>query len=140
MVDLLRTGRRGEQAAEFWRRLQQGGIAFQRCVDCGAVRFPPGPGCPSCGSAVTEWTEPHTQPVVVCWTVTRGGAKSRLPKRFASEVPYILTLVRFPDVAGVLLPALLLENSDDGLRSGAPVALAGGDSEYPRLTARLVRA
>ena len=39
----------------FWRGAKQGRLLAQRCDDCQALRHPPGPGCPHCGSQA--WTE-----------------------------------------------------------------------------------
>lgn len=137
-LDLLRSGQRGGDAAEFWRRLHQGKLALQRCNDCGAFRFPPGPGCPTCGSVSGTWTEPQTQPELFAWTVTHPAAAARLPSRLASWIPYALVLVRFPDVHGVLLPALLQGEGIALLVAGARVALTGGSIDQPRLAAELV--
>lgn len=136
-IDLLRSGRRGEEAAEFWRRLHSGRLALQRCTDCGSFRFPPGPGCPSCGSVASTWTEPAPEPELVAWTVTHPAATARMPARLASWIPYALVLVRFSDVAGVLLPAFLDGQTTRPLVAGARVLLTGGSPERPRLTAEL---
>jgi uncharacterized protein len=34
----------------FWAGTRQGELRIQRCGGCGALRHPPGPGCPHCGS------------------------------------------------------------------------------------------
>jgi uncharacterized protein len=136
-IDLLRSGRRGEEAAEFWRRLHSGRLAIQRCTDCGSFRFPPGSGCPSCGSVASVWTEPATEPELVAWTITHAAAADRMPARLASWIPYALVLVRFPDVDNVLLPAFLEGETTDPPVAGARVVLTGGPPERPRLTAEL---
>lgn len=39
----------------FWKRIEQGVLAFQRCADCGIVRHPPAPMCSHCQSL--QWME-----------------------------------------------------------------------------------
>lgn len=136
--NILRGGRRGDEVAEFWRRLQAGRPAFQRCSACASFRFPPGAGCPSCGSTASEWVEPGTEAEVVAWTVTHEAAAARLPSRLRSWTPYVLVLVRFADIDGVLVPALLDGAANGQLGSGAPVRLGAGPPAQPRLSASLV--
>ena len=38
----------------FWEGAARGKLLVQRCDECRALRHPPGPGCPQCGSR--EWT------------------------------------------------------------------------------------
>lgn len=49
-------------------------------------------------------------------------------------------MARFPDVAGVLLPALLDSAADEADLRDVEVTLDGGSPDDPRLTARLVTA
>lgn len=37
-------------SAYFWDGTQQQELRIQSCADCGALRHPPGPACPACGS------------------------------------------------------------------------------------------
>jgi uncharacterized protein len=136
-IELIRRGRRGEDAAEFWRRLHAGRLAIQCCADCEAFRFPPGPGCPSCGCVGATWVEPATPPELFAWTVTRPPSADRVPAKLAAWMPYALVLVRFPDVHGILLPALLEGDGIDSLAAGARMVITGGSPERPRLTAEL---
>lgn len=136
----MRSGRRGDDAAEFWRRLHADRLALQRCSDCDSFRFPPGPGCPSCGSEAVRWVEPATQPELAAWVITHPAATARLPGKLVPWIPYALVLVRFPDVEGILLPAFLQAEKSDSLVAGARVLFSGGTPERPRLTAELVSA
>ncbi|GIH92554.1 bifunctional MaoC family dehydratase N-terminal/OB-fold nucleic acid binding domain-containing protein [Planobispora siamensis] len=40
-----------EDTAFFWEGAAQGELRIQKCADCGQLRHPPGPMCPSCRSA-----------------------------------------------------------------------------------------
>jgi uncharacterized OB-fold protein len=138
LLDPLRGGRRGSDVSEFWRRLQAGSPAFQRCSACGTFRFPPGAGCPSCGSLEHAWVEPRTRAEVGAWTVTHPAAAARLPSKLRARTPYVLLTVEFPDISGVLLPALLDGVGNGDLVSGAAVRLDAGSDTHPRITATLV--
>jgi uncharacterized protein len=39
----------------FWAGTQAGELRIQRCVDCGALRHPPGPMCPACGGGDLDY-------------------------------------------------------------------------------------
>lgn len=39
----------------FWAAACRGELAMQACSDCGKLRFPPRPMCPSCQSLKREW-------------------------------------------------------------------------------------
>lgn len=39
----------------FWKHIEQGVIAIQRCADCGVARHPPAPMCSHCQSL--QWVE-----------------------------------------------------------------------------------
>ncbi|GAA4088350.1 OB-fold domain-containing protein [Actinomadura miaoliensis] len=42
--------------AFFWEGAKAGELRIQRCADCGALRHPPGPMCPSCHSVARDHT------------------------------------------------------------------------------------
>lgn len=44
-------------SAPFWESCQAHRMALQRCVECGAVRYPPRPACPHCLSDTATWHE-----------------------------------------------------------------------------------
>ena len=41
----------------FWEGAAEGKLRVQRCQDCGALRHPPGPGCPECSSLAWDTVE-----------------------------------------------------------------------------------
>src|SRR6185312_4556760 len=41
----------------FWRAAREGRLVFQRCGECGYVRWPPGPLCPECLAPQATWEE-----------------------------------------------------------------------------------
>jgi uncharacterized OB-fold protein/acyl dehydratase len=45
----------GPDTAFFWDGVKAGELRIQRCADCGTLRHPPGPMCPSCHSVKREF-------------------------------------------------------------------------------------
>ena len=45
----------GGPNAPFWEAARRGELCIQRCLDCGAHRFPAGRWCPACRGERTEW-------------------------------------------------------------------------------------
>ncbi|KUL41494.1 hypothetical protein ADL15_04380 [Actinoplanes awajinensis subsp. mycoplanecinus] len=45
----------GPDSAFFWAGVEAGELRIQRCGKCGALRHPPGPGCPACGAFTPEY-------------------------------------------------------------------------------------
>jgi uncharacterized OB-fold protein len=43
-----------EDSAPFWEALREHRVSLQKCANCALVRFPPMPGCPSCGYSTAE--------------------------------------------------------------------------------------
>ncbi len=46
-----------DDSAVFWDAAAEGRLVAQACADCGRLRHPPRPMCPSCNSLVTEVRE-----------------------------------------------------------------------------------
>ncbi|GAA4588884.1 putative OB-fold protein [Actinoplanes octamycinicus] len=40
----------GPDTAFFWAGIEAGELRIQSCLECGALRHPPGPACPACGA------------------------------------------------------------------------------------------
>jgi uncharacterized OB-fold protein len=76
-------------AAPFWAGLQQRTIRVQRCASCGAVRYPPLPGCPTCMARETEWVEVGPHGTVWSYAVYHRA----LQPAFADEIPYTVAVV-----------------------------------------------
>lgn len=112
---------------DLWSRhyadgLRAHSVLLQHCTDCGRVRFPAGPSCPSCWSERFEW-KPHTG----CGTVLSfvWYMKSQHP-RF-TEVPYNVAMVRLDD--GPVLVSNILGVSIDDLKVGRRIEATFADEE-----------
>lgn len=55
----------------FWDGVDQGKLLFQRCADCGTVRQPLSPMCPSCRSFTWEPQEGEGRGVIRAWIVSK---------------------------------------------------------------------
>lgn len=83
--------RRTRDSDRFWEACAEHRLELQRCTSCQAVRYPPMPGCPSCGSTATEWRELSPRGAIVRQTIVH----ARLHPAF--EPPYALVVVAIDD-------------------------------------------
>ena len=98
----------------FWDGARAGELRVQRCAKCGALRHPPGPMCPSCGTTATG------DYVVVAGT---GEVYSYVvhhhPPIPGRQLPIVIALVQLPE--GVRMVGELLDVKPDAVRIGLPV-------------------
>ena len=126
----------------FWDGTRAGELRVQRCAKCGALRHPPGPMCPSCGTAATG------DYVVVAGT---GEVYSYVvhhhPPVPGKQLPLGIALVQLPE--GVRMVGELLDVKPDEMRIGLPVqvdftriddAAAGGPGQSSDVTLPVWRA
>ncbi len=99
--------------AFFWDGTSAGELRIQRCSGCGALRHPPGPMCPSCGS-------PHPGYVVAAGT---GEIFSYVvhhhPAVPGRQLPIVVVLVTLDE--GVRMVGELIGAAPDQVRIGLPV-------------------
>ena len=73
----------------FWTEAAAGRLSFQRCADCGYLRWPTAALCPECWSHAAQW-----EPVEHGGTVWSFGVYERaFDPAFESAVPYVVALV-----------------------------------------------
>jgi uncharacterized OB-fold protein len=100
--------------AFFWEGTRSSELRVQCCAKCGALRHPPGPMCPSCGSAATG------DYVVVAGT---GEVYSYVvhhhPPVPGKRLPLVIALVQLPE--GVRMVGELRGVKPDRVRIGFPV-------------------
>lgn len=95
-----------------WAASTRGEFAFQRCAECGMLRWPAGPVCPSCWSASFTWESIEPQGVLQTWVVYRREYFPEFP------VPYAVGQAEF---AGGVRYQALLDMPLDGLEAGRVV-------------------
>lgn len=77
----------------FWSATREGRLVVQKCLDCGYLRWPPGPLCNECQSDRTAWTE--VRPEGTLWSVAT--YHRALDPAFKDDVPYSVGLVELDE-------------------------------------------
>jgi uncharacterized OB-fold protein len=75
----------------FWDGLRDRKLLIQRCADCGLLRHPPRPMCPSCRSTAWNAVEAAGQATVVSCVIPRH------PEMPFMDHPYIVALVELDE-------------------------------------------
>jgi uncharacterized OB-fold protein len=96
-----------------WRAAADGRVSVQRCIACGAHRYPPTDGCYRCSSLEWEWsTLPGTGTVYTyTWIPDRTRASGQ-----AREVHYNVSIVTLDGTEGD--PVRILSNVVDASEIG----------------------
>jgi uncharacterized OB-fold protein len=76
----------------FWDALRAGRLAVQRCLTCGAWRWPPQPACPSCLSEEYRWAPTAGLGRLYSFTVVHRPVD---PAMF--DPPYVLGIVELDE-------------------------------------------
>lgn len=74
----------------FWEGCKAHELRLQHCMDCGTVRYPPGPVCTECRSSNTDMIVSAGKASVYSWIVVRHPIPAEI---YASEVPYVVAFV-----------------------------------------------
>jgi uncharacterized OB-fold protein len=97
----------------FWAGTAAGELRIQRCDGCGALRHPPGPRCPSCGSMTAGHVVAAGTGEVYSYVVHHH------PPVPGKRLPIVIALVQLPE--GVRMVGELLGAGPDQVRIGLPV-------------------
>ena len=97
----------------FWAGTAVGELRIQHCDDCGALRHPPGPRCPSCGNMTPGYVVAAGTGEVYSYVVHH---HPRVPGK---KLPIVIALVQLPE--GVRMVGELLGVEPDQVRIGLPV-------------------
>ncbi len=118
---------------EYWDRIAQGALAFQRCAKCKTFRQPPGPMCGNCSSFDAEWHTVEGKGTIYSWEIVTLALNDAL----ADYVPFNIVLVEFPDAPGVRLVTNCIDASKEELSIGMPVEVVY--QKYSKVTLPRVR-
>ena len=88
----------------YWDFVARGELRLQRCGECGAFRYPPGPRCPQCLSQRAEWETLSGRGQVLGWTVFH--------RQYFPELPVPYTVVSIETAEGPLLIGNLVNSGD----------------------------
>jgi uncharacterized OB-fold protein len=97
----------------FWAGTAVGELRVQRCDDCGLVRHPPGPRCPSCGNMAAGYVVAAGTGEVFSYVVHHH------PPVPGKKLPIVIALVQLPE--GVRMVGELAGVAPDQVRIGLPV-------------------
>jgi uncharacterized OB-fold protein len=99
----------------FWDGMSAGELRIQRCGGCGALRHPPGPMCPQCGSADPGYVRAAGTGTVFSYVV------HHRPPVPGKQLPLVIALVELDE--GVRLLAEMPGVAPDQVRIGMPVLI-----------------
>jgi uncharacterized protein len=107
--------RKNVYEAPFWEFVQRHDLRLQRCAECGAYRYPPGPGCSQCLCQEAEWAPLSGSGRLVSWVVFR---RQYFPEL---RVPYHVAAVETAE--GPILIANLINLGDREPRLEMPMRI-----------------
>jgi uncharacterized OB-fold protein len=107
----------------YWEWTRKHELRMQRCADCGEIRFPPGPMCPSCNSMRDEWVPMRGTGTIYSWIIVHPPV---LPA-FAGDAPYSVVLVQLDDHPDLRLVGQVTDIANDQLAAGLPVEVVFDD-------------
>jgi uncharacterized protein len=106
---------RDADSAFYWSGLDRREILLQRCAACGNTRFPPMPGCATCGAEASEIVRARPSGTIYSWIVVHRSADPAV----RDTLPYSIAAV----------------DLDDGVRVFARIDGAGRPAIGQRVTA-----
>lgn len=93
-----------------WESIRNGRMRLQRCADCGAFRYPPGPACPDCGALDSEWTEISGRATLLSWT--------RFHRQYLPAYPPPSLVIAVKLEEGPIMVSNLIPGTDEALTLG----------------------
>jgi uncharacterized OB-fold protein len=99
--------------AAFWQAAAEHRLVAQRCTECGRLRHPPRPMCPSCHSLAFAWVDLSGNGVVYSYSVLHH------PRNPAFTYPLVAALVDLDE--GIRLVTNLVAVNFENIRVGLPV-------------------
>jgi len=101
--------------AFFWEGTARGELRIQKCADCGELRHPPGPVCPSCRSAARGYVTASGEGEVYSYVVHHN------PPVPGRETPFVVAVVELPE--GVRIVGNVVDCAPARVGIGMPVRL-----------------
>lgn len=99
----------------WWEACRKGELLIQQCAGCGQYQFYPRIACAACSSDSVEWVKASGQGKIQSFTVIR----QPVSKAYASEVPYVLALIRLDE--GPVMMSSLVDCEPEHVAVGDPV-------------------
>jgi uncharacterized OB-fold protein len=82
-----------DDTAPFWQGCRERRLLFQRCSDCGHIRYPASFICPECLSSAGEWVESQGAGKIYSYVVFRRAFHPSV----VSRVPYVVAVVELDE-------------------------------------------
>ncbi|MEU6738021.1 bifunctional MaoC family dehydratase N-terminal/OB-fold nucleic acid binding domain-containing protein [Streptosporangium sandarakinum] len=102
-----------DDTAFFWEGVARGELRIQRCADCGELRHPPGPVCPSCRSAGRTYVVASGEGEVYSYVVHHN------PPVPGWETPFAVAVVQLPE--GVRIVGAIVDCAPAEVGIGMPL-------------------
>ena len=84
--------------AEFWEGCRNHELKFQKCRNCGLVRWPPSILCPHCHATESEWRVSEGKGAIYSYVVYH----LAFDPRFRDALPYVTAVVRLDEGPRIL--------------------------------------
>jgi uncharacterized OB-fold protein len=105
-----------QDTAFFWEGTQAGELRIQHCPECGNLRHPPGPMCPTCGCEKPDYVVASGRGTVFSFVVHHA------PPVPGKTLPFVVALVELEE--GVRMLAELVDVEPAAVHIDMPVELA----------------
>ncbi|MBW1817687.1 MAG: Zn-ribbon domain-containing OB-fold protein [Deltaproteobacteria bacterium] len=106
---------------EFWKGCREHRLMFQKCADCGHIRWPAAALCPECLSMDTEWIEAGGRGTIYTFAVYHVAYLAA----FEEDLPYVVATVELTE--GPHLLTNVVGCGPDQVTCGMPVEVAWKD-------------
>lgn len=113
--------------ATFWDAQNKHELKFQRCTQCGAVRYVVGPLCPECHSFDHEWIASSGRGTIYSYTVVRHQTHPAFPAPYTmllvemEEGPRVIAQLRASEVTAAKIGASVHVEWEDLPNQSLPV-------------------
>jgi len=105
----------------FWDGCKAHELRFQKCMDCGHVRWPPSMICPECHAAQAEWIAAGGKGAVYTYAVYHRA----FHPAFKDDLPYVAAVVELEE--GPHLLTNIIGCKPEAVRCDMPVVVAWED-------------
>ena len=105
----------------FWDGCKEHELRFQKCTDCGHVRWPPSMICPECHADQTEWIRADGKGVVYTFAVYHRA----FHPAFKDDLPYVAAVVELEE--GPHLLTNIIGCKPETVRCDMPVEVSWED-------------
>lgn len=82
-----------DDTAPFWQGCRERRLLFQRCSECGHMRYPASIVCPECHSAASAWVESKGEGRIYSFVVFRRAFHPAM----ADRIPYVVAVVELDE-------------------------------------------